>query len=175
MSNSTFGDLLVSENKNHFYIMHLSYGPDLKERERLWRFALKRNIIGLDLPKIVTKDWINVSQSIRKKAGSHWEKQFDLFCNEMHEGDYAVILNGTYAVLGIAKITQPKHRYYSRFSNPSNPATFFDHIREGIDWVKTYPWDGLALSEKLTFDGTLDRVTQKTRSPRWRVLTSIQI
>ena len=34
----TFGELLSSEHKDYFYIMHLSYGGDKIQRERPWKF-----------------------------------------------------------------------------------------------------------------------------------------
>lgn len=50
-----FGDLLRSERKDYFYIMHLSYGTNKAERERLWNYAIDKKMIGLDLPDIVRK------------------------------------------------------------------------------------------------------------------------
>ena len=175
MSGRTFGELLASEHRDRFYIMHLSYGMDLVERERLWEFATDRNMIGLDLPNIVRRNWTTLSRAERERAGSHWIRQFDLFCQEMDEGDYVVILNGTYAVLGIARITEPVHHYRPELSDDSNPEIFFDHVRENVEWVRDYPWEGHILPERLTFDGTLERVTPRTQSPRWRVLTILDL
>lgn len=176
MNGKTFGELLASEHKDYFYMMHLSYRG--KERERLWTYALEKKMIGLDLPDIVTRDWVTLSESERERAGSHWINQFDLFCmseracTQMHEGDYVIILNGTYSILGIAKITEPRHQYCRNLSDKNNPDHFFDHIRM-VTWMKKYPYDGCPLPEKLTFDGTLERVTPRTRSHRWIVLTMI--
>jgi hypothetical protein len=47
-----FGELLRSEKKNCFYLMHLSYGGDKKDQQRLWNYALENNLIGLDSPKL---------------------------------------------------------------------------------------------------------------------------
>jgi len=153
--------------------MHLSYGLNKKERERLWKYATEKNMIGLDLPDIVTRDWVTLSESEREMAGPHWIRQFDRFCNEMHKGDFVVILNGIYSLLGIAKITEPTHHFDPYLSSKENPNPFFDHIRENVEWIKKYPWDGCTLPQPLTFDGTLDRATSRSRSPRWRVLTMI--
>lgn len=90
----------------------------------------------------------------------------------MHGGDYVIILNGTYSILGIAKITEPRHQFDRNLSNENNPSRFFDHIRK-VTWIKKYPYDGCPLPQKLTFDGTLERVTPRTHSPRWKVLTNI--
>jgi len=177
MNGRTFGELLASERMDYFYMMHLSYNG--RDRERLWTYALRERIIGLDLPDIVTRDWVTLSEPDRERAGEHWIRQFDLFCKstrpciQMHEGDYVMILNGTYSLLGIARIAEPRHHYDQNLSDDeNNPDPFFDHFRI-VDWIKKYPYDGYHLPEKLTFDGTLERVTPRTRSPRWRVLTNI--
>ena len=44
-----FADLLLKENRARFYIMHLSYGYDEDKDIDLWKFAVQRNLIGLDL------------------------------------------------------------------------------------------------------------------------------
>jgi hypothetical protein len=168
----TLGDLLSSEHKDHFYIMHLSYGSDKNERERLWKYATDKNMIGLDLPDVVTKDWVTLSESERQATPRNWIRQFDLFCREMHVGDYVVILNGIYSVLGIAKITEPRHRFDPTLSGKKNNG-FFDHIREKVDWIKKYPYDGCPLPQPLTFDNTLERVTSRSRSLRWKILAML--
>jgi len=91
----------------------------------------------------------------------------------MHAGDYVVILNGTKSVLGIAKITEPRHRYDPNLSSYKNPDRFFDHIRENVKWIKKYPYDGCPLPQPLTFDNTIEIVTPRTRSLRWKILTTI--
>ena len=169
----TFGELLASEHRDHFYLMHLSYGTDKNERRRLWEYATTHNIIGLDW-ETVRRDWVTLSDTERQETSWFWTRQFDLFCREMHVGDYVVILNGIYSVLGIAEITEPRHRFRPELSSyDTNPNSFFDHVRENINWISQHPWDGFPLPEPLTFDGTLDRVTPHSRSPRWRVLTAI--
>jgi hypothetical protein len=169
----TFGELLASEHKDHFYMMHLSYGSDKTQRKRLWEYAIHNNTIGLDW-ETVRRDWDTLSESERQGTSWFWTRQFNLFCKEMRVSDYVVILNGIHSVLGIAKITETKHHFRPELSSYStNPFRFFDHVREYVTWIKQYPWDGYALSEPLTFDGTLDRVTPRSRSPRWRVLTMI--
>jgi len=172
VENRTLGDLLSSENKDHFYIMHLSYGMNKSERKRLWKYATDNNMIGLDLPYIVKKDWTTLSDSERQATPQNWIRQFDLFCREMHVGDYVVILNGTRSVLGIAKITEPRHRYNPDLSGNKNN-DFFDHIRENVKWIKKYQYDGCSLPQPLTFDNTIERVTPRTRSLRWKILTAI--
>jgi hypothetical protein len=172
MKNRTLGDLLSSENKDYFYIMHLSYGMNKSQRKRLWKYATDNNMIGLDLPDIVDQDWANLSDSERQATPPNWIRQFDLFCREMRVGDYVVILNGTRSVLGIVKITEPRHRYNPDLSGDINNG-FFDHIRENVEWIKKYQYDGYPLPQPLTFDNTIERVTPRTRSLRWKILTAI--
>ena len=175
MNGRTFGELLASEHKDHFYMMHLSYGSDKTQRKRLWKYAIANNTIGLDWHTIKRKWEAPLSKEELENTSQFWIRQFKRFCEEMHVGDYVVILNGTYSVLGIAKITEPNYEYDSNISsyNEANPARFFDHFRDKIEWVKQFLWDGCVLSEQLTFDGTLDRVTPRTHSHRWRILTMI--
>jgi len=169
----TFGELLASEHKDHFYMMHLSYGKDKTQRKRLWEYAINNRTIGLDWDT-VRRNWITLSEIERQETSWFWNRQFDLFCREMHVGDYVVILNGIFSVLGIARITEPRHWFRPNLrSYSTNPCRFFDHVRENVEWIRQYPWDGQALPESLTFDGTLERVTPRSRSPRWRVLTMI--
>jgi hypothetical protein len=155
--------------------MHLSYGPNKEQRKRLWEYATKNNMIGLDIPDIVTRNWASLSPREQESAGRHWKRQFNLFCGDMHTGDYVVILNGIFFLLGIGKITEPYHQFDRSLSDPNNPDRFFDHFRKNIRWIKKQSWEGCPLPQPLVFDGTLDRVTPKTRSPRWKVLTAIHL
>jgi hypothetical protein len=172
LDGKTFGKLLLSEKKDHFYIMHLSYGRDKTQRKRLWEYAVDKNIIGLDLPDEVRNDWLLLSELERQRTRQNWIRQFDLFCREMYVGDYVIVLNGTYSILGIAKVNEPRHQYDRHLSNRNNPNRFFDHVRK-VTWIKKYPYEGQTLPQKLTFDNTIERVTPRTHSPRWKVLTAI--
>lgn len=67
-----FGELLKSEKKNYFYIMHLSYGGDKKDQERLWNYALENNLIGLDSPKLVKADWATLSEEEKSVVKLTW-------------------------------------------------------------------------------------------------------
>ena len=73
--------------------MHLSYGKDKTQRKRLWEYAVFNNTIGLDLDT-VTRNWVTLSATERKKTSLNWIRQFNRFCEEMRVGDYVVILNG---------------------------------------------------------------------------------
>ena len=156
-----FGDLLSSEKRDYFYIMHLSYGNDEKERKRLWNYATENNIIGLDLPDKVKKDWVTLSELERQVVSNVWTRQFDLFCNEMKTGDYVLALNGQLSLLGIAKIKDPKHRFDKRLTGKEKTG-FFDHIRR-VDWKLKYEYGGIPLSQQLKgFNRTLFKVTPQS-------------
>jgi len=117
--------------------MHLSYGLDKTQRERLWEYTSKNHIIGLEHKAV--KENLGFSFQIKKKKPkAFWKGQFNNFCEKMEAGDYVVILNGTSSILGIAKITEPKHRYVSSLSshNESNPDRFFNHVRRNVEWKK---------------------------------------
>lgn len=174
MDGRTLGDLISSEHKDHFYLMHLSYGSDKSERKRLWKYAADRNMIGLDLPDVVKRDWVTLSESEKRKVPRNWIRQFDLFCKEMHAGDYVVILNGIYSILGIAKLIEPRHRFDPNLTG-NNGRGFFDHIRENVKWIVKYPYAGNPLPQPLTFDNTVERVTPQSRSLRWKILTMIDL
>jgi hypothetical protein len=175
LDGKTFGEILASEHKDHFYIMHLSYGSNKTHRERLWNYAVSNNLIGLDWYE-ATRDWVTLTEAEQQSLEhTGWILQFNLFCHDMQIGDYVVILNGTYSLLGVARVLE-RHRFdfnlSSNFGNPDRPNRFFDHIRR-VKWIKTYQYDGCILSQRLTFSNTIAKVTPQTRSPRWKVLTAI--
>ena len=165
----TFGELLSSEHKDYFYIMHLSYGSDKTQRERPWKYALDKdeNMIGLDWCE-VTRDWFTLSESEQQALVRDWTRQSNLFCG-IKVGDYVAILNGTFSLLGIAKVTESRNEYDQNLSSDGeNP----DHLRK-VKWIKRYQYDGCMISQRLTFSNTLTKVTPQTRSPGWKVLTAI--
>lgn|GEM_PF-1862995 len=166
----TFGELLSSEHKDYFYIMHLSYGSDKTQRERPWKYALDKdeNMIGLDWCE-VTRDWFTLSESEQQALVRDWTRQSNLFCG-IKVGDYVAILNGTFSLLGIAKVTESRNEYDQNLSNDSeDPDNFF------VKWIKKYQYDGCILSQRLTLRNTLSKVTPKTRSPGWKALTAIDL
>lgn len=168
-----FGDLLRSERKDYFYIMHLSYGTNKAERERLWNYAIDKKMIGLDLPDIVRKAWTTLSEPEKQAVSKRWKRQFDLFCVKMKTGDYVVVLDGWFSLLGIAQITKPEYKYDKKLSGKEGTG-FFDHVREDVIWKLKYKYDGLRLDPPIKgFDNTLSPVTP--RSPRWEILTRIRL
>lgn len=171
----TFGELLSSEHKDYFYIMHLSYGGDKTQSERPWKFDINKdeNMIGLDWCE-VTRDWFTLSESEQQALVRFWTRDYDLFCG-IKVGDYVAILNGTFSLHGIAKVTGSRHEYYKKFSSDGeNHDRVFDHVRM-VEWIKKYPYDGYILSQRLTLRNTIAKVTPKTRSPGWKVLTAIAL
>lgn len=165
-----FGELLKSKKKERFFLMHLSYGYNLKERERLWNTAVRENLIGLDLPDKVKTDWNNLTETEKKVAGRFWVRQFNLFCNEMAVGDYVVVVNGQLYLLGIATISERKYRFDRRLSGTEKNG-FFDHIRK-VNWIVKHDYHGVPLSHQLKgFNGTLLEVTPRSRY--WASLTGM--
>lgn len=162
-------DLLLAKGKAHFYVMHLSYNG--KRRRDLWDFAKENNLIGLDVPEIVTADWLKIRQSAKRKLTNTWIRQFDIFCAEMQAGDIVIILNGWNSVLGIAEVTQNSYEYDPTLSAEQK---FFDHIRE-VRWLKKYEYPNrLTLSTPLQgFNNTLSKVVPNSK--RWSILTSLDI
>jgi len=160
-----FGALLSGEGKDYFYIMHLSY--DGEERERLWNYAKENNIIGLS-HKYVEDDWTKVRKKAKNLVGKGWVRQFDSFCR-LEKGDIVMLLNGMDSVLGVAIATESKHRYDENLND-----VFFDHTRR-VEWKVKYEFTRRKNLPKLLegFSHTLSRVTKK--SPRWHMLVNLDL
>jgi hypothetical protein len=64
---TTLRKLLEEIGKDHFYLMHLSWGG--KRTKSLWTFASENNLIGLDLygPVNVNQKWQDLPDA--KKSG----------------------------------------------------------------------------------------------------------
>lgn len=132
-----FEDLL--SERDHFYLMHLSYGYNYKRKE-LWNFAREKRIIGLD-HREVKDDWPLVRDKAMKSLHTPWPLQFDMLCENMHsksmkEGDIVVAMAGLDYVLGIGIVIGP-HKYRRSYSIEER---FFDHIRP-VEWIIDYPYD----------------------------------
>jgi hypothetical protein len=162
-------NILLAKRKDYFYIMHLSYNG--KRRIELWDFAKENNVIGLDVPEIVTDDWLKIRQSVKRKLTNTWVRQFDIFCTEMQAGDIVIILNGWDSILGIAELTENSYEYDRALSAEHK---FFDHIRK-VKWLKKFEYHSrLTLSTPLQgFNNTLSKVVPN--STRWSILTSLDI
>jgi predicted Mrr-cat superfamily restriction endonuclease len=163
-----FGELLRSEKKNCFYLMHLSYGGDKKDQQRLWNYALENNLIGLDSPKLIKANWTTLSEEEKSVVSSTWKRQFNIFCFDMKSGDYVVVLNGVSHLLGIGKVSAPHKFNYSLSHN------FFNHTRK-VGWKLKYDYEKrLLLPQPLKgFNNTLSKVTKD--SSRWSLLEKVEL
>jgi len=160
-----FGALLSREGKDYFYIMHLSY--DGEDRERLWDYAQDNNIVGLS-HRDVNDNWAKTREKAKDMIGKGWVRQFDTFCG-MQKGDIVMVFNGMDSVLGVAKTTESRHEYDRDLGE-----VFFDHIRH-VEWKRKYEYAKRKnLPELLKgFSHTLSKVTPS--SPRWRMLTDLDV
>jgi len=162
------GELLSKRGLNYFYIMHLSY--DGEERERLWNYAKENDIIGLDYPDEVRDDWNRVRESVRDKIPRIWVRQFDMFCNEMREGDIVVTLEGWFSLLGVAEVVKGYEYQCGLYGSEE----FFDHVRR-VRWIKKHDYGKHPrLQHPIEgFRNTLYRVEPSTR--RWKNLFTADI
>ncbi|MCW4016882.1 MAG: hypothetical protein NWF06_10965 [Candidatus Bathyarchaeota archaeon] len=163
-------DLLRSNNKDLFYIMHLSY--EGCEQERFWNYAREKSIIGISHP-FITEDW-NSNRDFNKKAlTSTWVKQFDMFCNEMTTGDVVLVLSGCASLLGVAEVIEPDYMFDGALSGDACEP-FFEHIRK-VKWHKTYTYAGrLLLPQPVEgFVNVLSKVEPMTE--RWQVLENVDV
>lgn len=164
----TVRDLLSEKGKDYFYIMHLSY--EGRERERLWNYAERREIIGLEHGD-VNDDWNDVRESV--EISGIWRKQFEMFCNEMKVGDLVFVLNGWDSLLGIAEVIERRYQYDENLSSGS-AERFFDHIRR-VHWRRIYGYaNRLRLPHPIEgFNNTLYKVKPNTH--RWSILINLSI
>lgn len=160
-----FGTFLASEGKEHFYIMHLSYDGD--ERDTLWDYARKNNVIGLS-HREVNDDWEKIRDKIKGRITKGWIEQLDTFCG-MQRGDIVMVLNGIDSLLGVAKVTQTKHKFNEKLDD-----VFFDHTRQ-VEWVTKYEYVKRRMlpDPMIGFSRTLSKVPRY--SPRWPLLTNLEI
>jgi len=161
--------LLAERKKDHFYIMHLSY--DGEDKEPLWNYAKENNVIGLDYPSEVNDDWNHVSESVKERVPRIWVKQFEMFCNQMREGDIVIILEGWHSILGIAEVEDRKYRYEQGLSENG---VFFDHIRR-VKWIKKHDYGKHPKLPRPVrgFRNTLYRVERNTG--RWSILSNTDV
>jgi len=164
----TVRNLLSEKGNDYFYIMHLSY--ERRERERLWNYAERRKIIGLEHHD-VNDDWNNVRESV--EISGIWRKQFEMFCNEMKVDNLVLVLNGWDSLLGIAEVIERHHQYDENLSSGS-VERFFDHIRK-VRWIRDYEYaNRRRLPQPIEgFNNTLSKVKPNTH--RWSILTNLNI
>jgi len=157
--------LLSDKEKEYFYIMHLSYEGD--DRERLWKYGKDKEIIGLS-HNWVDGDWVKVRGSVKNSLSNTWIRQFDTFCNEMNEGDVVLVLKGWDSLLGVAEIKKQKYEYKKRLKG-----VFFDHIRD-VTWTREYEFDTRPIPKPVKgFNNTLSKVTPSSKW--WPILADLDI
>jgi HKD family nuclease len=169
---STLGDLLDELNKDYFFMMHLSYRG--KEKERLWKFAVQNEVIGLQR-KFVNENWAKIREKVLGHIDGTWIYQFDRFCTcgpkkeeGMNFGDIVVILDGQYYLLGIAQVTGD-HEYKGELKKK-----FFDHVRP-VAWKYLLNYeDRLPIDQIEGFSKTLKRVERERDASIWQILTSVK-
>lgn len=166
-----FESLLDTKGKDYFYIMHLSYSGH--NREPLWDYSKENKVIGLDLPNVVKDDWNKVKESVRERISGIWEKQFEIFCNEMKTGDIVMILAGWDSILGVADVQDDEYQYNRELRLRD---IFFDHFRK-VHWLKENNFDErLRLRYPVNgFNNTLHKVEKDTKWWTNLVETYIQI
>lgn len=161
--------MLANNSCDRFFIMHLSYNG--KNNLKLWDYAVKNSLIGLDVPGIVTDNWSVIRARAMRQLGRGWTRQFDYFCDTIGKGDFIMVFNGMSEVLGIARTKVANHRYDRSLSQSKE---FFDHIRD-VEWIRKNDFNHPAKLEKplYGFSNTLSIVPNS--SPRWQILTQLEI
>lgn len=159
-------ELLSELNRSHFYIMHLSYEGE--DKERLWNYARKNSIVGLSNSH-VTGYWLDVENWARDRLDGTWIYQFDVFCKDMELGDIILVLDGCSRLLGVGQVKENDARFSKRFSK-----VFFDHVRY-VNWLITYDFDKSA-----PLPNPLDRFTNTLREVEkgkkyWKELAPLQL
>jgi hypothetical protein len=164
-----FGRLLSNNNRDRFFIMHLSYNG--KNKTKLWNYAVENELIGLDVPGIVPDNLSIIRRKVTNELGKGWTRQFNCFCDIMRKGDFVMVFDGMSAILGVAKNKTANHRYDRSLSQNKQ---FFDHIRD-VEWIRKSEFiRPIRLKKPLYgFSNTLTRVP--SGSPRWPILTLIEI
>jgi hypothetical protein len=159
-------EFLSELGKNHFYIMHLSYAGE--DKERLWVYGQENDLIGLD-HELVTDYWLRIKDRVKYQLDGVWVHQFNLFCEDMQVGDIVLVLDGCEYLLGIAEIKENVARYRRNLLG-----VFFDHVRF-IHWILAYDYDKSApLPHALDkFTNTLRRVDPGKRY--WDDLAPLEI
>jgi len=159
--------------QSHFYLMHLSYEGE--ERERLWSYAItpSNEMIGLDLPNEVIMDWEDIpiidKQRFHKRRPV-WYNQFETFCKLMNDGDIVVIMSGWNPILGIGRIiVENQTRPYDY--RKELIGIFFDHVRK-VKWE--YKGNPIFLKTSLTgFNNTLLDI--KPSSSLWEKISNADL
>jgi len=168
-----FKSLLDEKGKDHFYIMHLTYGGYCKEW--LWNYAKENNIIGMSHRDVFKYDWKKAPEPVKNCLSGIWNKQLDTFCNEMEKDDIVVMLDGWSSILGIAE-QLGKYEYKPEFAryDPYN-GDFFCYTRRVLEWKKVYNYnEGLKLPNPIAgFNKTITKVEYNGKF--WKNFITLEI
>jgi len=155
----TIRELLRKIGKEYFYLMHLSW--EGRDRERLWNFAVKKRVIGLDLysPVNVNRRWDQFPERQKKEVGRKWRTQFELFA-KMQNDDCVLVFSGKTHLLGIGLAKDP-YLFKPKFS------AFFRHIRN-VNWLLKYDWQDRIYFPLRAFSNTISYVDESSRY--WQIV-----
>ena len=154
---STLKQTLNQLGRDHFYLMHLSYGQsDRADRRPLWEFARKHRLIGMDRG-IIDRPWPETSGRVRMELTPTWRYQFQAF-SSMQPDDCVMIVDGITDLLGVARVTGA-YEFKSKLYDD-----FYRHVRK-VEWLVAYNYDKRKPDEFGGFLSTLVRVEEG--SPFW--------
>ena len=156
--------LLRQIGRDHFYLMHASYGRRAS-RQGLWDFAKQNSLIGLDFGGIDQR-WDQVSNVKRSSLTRIWQHQFELF-SSIEDGECVLVANGQTDLLGVGLAKEP-YKFEGKLGD-----NFFRHVRR-VKWLVAYDWNRrMPVGNSLVgFRNTTLRVGEE--SPFWR-LASLNI
>jgi len=152
-------ELLRKIGKEYFYLMHLSW--EGRDRERLWDFAVKKKVIGLDHYRRVNvnRRWDQFPEKQKKKVGRKWRTQFELFA-KMQNDDCVLVFSGKTHLLGIGLSRDP-YLFKPELTN------FFRHVRN-VSWLLKYEWQDRTYFPLRAFSNTISYVDESSRY--WKIV-----
>jgi len=160
-------DLISKIGRNYFDLMHLSYNNE-SSREPLWRYAYDKNRIGLDWGGM-NKNWFDIPKRKREKALNwFWYRQFELFCENMIDGDCVLVIEGLSHLLGVGLVGEP-YAPEDVQETTKYPEGFFWHVRP-IRWLIKYKYKDRVPFKVPKFTNTLAYVNDTCR--RWAVVNN---
>ncbi len=149
--------ILQQTHKDHFYLMHLSYG-EKASRQNLWNFAKQHSLIGLSFRGIDRK-WEELPNAKRRLLSRTWRHQFEQF-SSIEDGECVLVANGQTDVLGVGLAEEP-YQY-----RPELRENFFTHVRK-TQWLVAYDWDHRKPARIPGFRNTILKIDEG--SPFWRL------
>lgn len=135
------------------------------------KVEIENQVIGLDLPEIVTDNWSIIRSEMLGKLRTGWIRQFDYFCDSITKDDFIVVLDGIFSILGIARTEKANHRYDKKLSQSK---AFFDHVRD-VEWISAFDFNSSKRLEKPLYGFSNTITIVRNNSPRWPILTELVI